>query len=137
MKTGLAVLAQDINSFFANNFVLSCGPLLLSNLCCKPSSKVSSYDSISITTNVVVIFYVVAIYQDYPSNQLNVFSSVPMPMNPEYFAQERKVSIKKTLDVSGVFPLKSQGQVIMDEVECSLRPEITEESLPLLLHEVL
>ena len=57
-------------------------------------------------------------------------------MNPEYFKAERTLALQKALDVSGVHPLKSQSQVIMEEVECSLQSDVTEESLPLFLHQV-
>ena len=57
-------------------------------------------------------------------------------MSPEYFLEERKMAIEKALDVSEVFPLKNQGQVLVDELECSLQSDVSEESLPLLLHQV-
>ena len=57
-------------------------------------------------------------------------------MNPEYFKAERTLTIKKALDVSGVLPLKDQSQVILEEVECALQSDVTEESLPLFLHQV-
>lgn len=60
-----------------------------------------------------------------------------MPMNPQYLAEERKLAIKKALDVSGAADLKSQGQVIIDELDSCLQSDITTETLPLLLHQVL
>ncbi|XP_076818582.1 uncharacterized protein LOC143464598 isoform X1 [Clavelina lepadiformis] len=62
-------------------------------------------------------------------------SSVSEPMSAEYFAKERDMTLKKMLNVSGAQPMKNQGLVMIEELEATLKSEITEESISLLLHQ--
>lgn len=60
-----------------------------------------------------------------------------LPKSIEYYKQERRITIAKILDVSEGPPVKSQGHVMMKELDAALKSDITEQSLPLLLHQVI
>ncbi|XP_077975931.1 uncharacterized protein LOC120340906 isoform X2 [Styela clava] len=62
-------------------------------------------------------------------------SSVLLPKSVDYYKEERRITIAKILDVSDAPSLKNQGQIMIKELEASLKSDITNESLPLLLHQ--
>nr|XP_018669782.1 putative uncharacterized protein C6orf183 [Ciona intestinalis] len=62
-------------------------------------------------------------------------SSVSPPLSAEYFRRERELTVGKILQVSLAQPLKNQGEVMMEELEAALKSDVTEKSLPLLLHQ--
>jgi hypothetical protein len=64
------------------------------------------------------------------------FTSVPQPIDPQMASLERKVYIEKILKVPGPKKLYIQADIIMDQYQSLLREEYTNESLPLILHQV-
>ncbi len=64
------------------------------------------------------------------------FTSVPQPIDPQMASLERQVYIEKILKVPGPKKLYIQADIIMDQYQSLLREEYTNESLPLILHQV-
>ena len=65
------------------------------------------------------------------------FSASFVPLVPEYFTKERNLAIKNQLNVYDAFTVKNQGQIMTDEMDSAMQSDVTLQSLPLLLHQVL
>ncbi|XP_077981616.1 uncharacterized protein LOC144436648 [Glandiceps talaboti] len=64
-----------------------------------------------------------------------VTSSLALPRDLEHFRQERKHVIERGLQVYEAHPLIVQADVLTEEAEISMKPEYTDKSLPLILHQ--
>lgn len=64
------------------------------------------------------------------------FTSIPQPIEPQIASLERKVYIEKILKVPGPKKLYIQADIMMDQFKATLKEEYTDESLPLILHQV-
>ncbi|XP_048257717.1 uncharacterized protein LOC124151794 isoform X2 [Haliotis rufescens] len=62
-------------------------------------------------------------------------SSVPIPSSVEHFRRERKMIIKRAMQVSEAQPLRVQADLMKTEMMNAEAPEYTPQSLPLLLHQ--
>lgn len=66
---------------------------------------------------------------------VKMISSIPMPKDVSYFRRERKLVIDRLLQVSEAQPLKSQAEVMKEEMMSAEETEYSAKSLPLLLHQ--
>lgn len=65
------------------------------------------------------------------------FTSVPVPRDANYLSQERKLCFENMLKVNDIRKPYIQADVMLEQVECSTRNEYTNESLPIILHQVI
>ena len=64
------------------------------------------------------------------------FTSVPVPKDAQVLARERRLYIEKLLKVHDIRKPYIQADVMNEQIENCTREEYTNESLPLLLHQV-
>ena len=65
------------------------------------------------------------------------YSSLHVAKDAEYFKQERKFALRRSLQVSEAKPLTIQADIMKEEIDACEKFEFTDRSLPLLTHQVI
>lgn len=68
---------------------------------------------------------------------LRPFTSVPQPVDPQLASLERKLYIEKLLNVHNIRKPYIQADVMSEQFQATLKDEYSNESLPLILHQVI